>query len=82
MLLGHPGVVRLCPWHAIVHSVAEQLFYGTLIKQFFDGILIQTPSYAATLLSDPCTYSISKLYPAIAATHLCPMASKLGVDMT
>ena len=47
MLLGHPGVVGLCSWHAIVHSMAEQLFYGTLIKQFLDGIHVQMPPHMA-----------------------------------
>ena len=47
MLLGHPRVVGLCPCHAIMHGVTEQLFDGTLVKQFLDVILVQMPSDAA-----------------------------------
>ena len=75
MFLGHPRVVGFRPWDTVACSMAKQLLDGTLIKQFFDGVLIQAPTYSKL-------YPILKLYPAIAATHLCPMASKLGIIMT
>ena len=52
MFLCYPGVVGLSSRDAIAHSIAEQLFDGTLIKQFLVGILIQTPTHTAQGIGD------------------------------
>ena len=69
-----------------MHGMTEQLFDGTLVKQFLDVILVQTPSDTAKgvsyLVVRPAYILDLKVLPAIAATNLCLMASKLGVVKT
>ena len=51
MLLGHPRVIGFRSWDAIAHSMVKQFLDGALIKQFFDSILFQAPTYSARGIS-------------------------------
>ena len=52
MLLHHSRVIGLGSGDAVMHSVIEQFFNGTLVEQLLDGLLIQSLAYTAEGVGD------------------------------
>ena len=69
VLLHHSRVVGLCSGNAVTHSMIEQFFNGTLVKQLFDGLLIQSLAHMAEGVSNLVICPVYVLDLEVVSSH-------------